>query len=78
MQLNTKKPPSCLIFSRQSLPHVERDEATVMDGWYKYIGARGVVVGMSGFGESAPAADLFQSFGLTSKKVLEAIEKVSV
>ena len=73
-----KETPSCLIFSRQSLPHVERDETTVTDGWYKYLGTRGVVAGMSGFGESAPASDLFELFGLTGKKVLEATEKVSV
>ena len=154
--IEAKDRPSCLIFSRQSLPHVERDEATlanvskggyvirdtdgqpdviviatgsevqlaleaaeqsdkkvrvvsmpsttefdrqdaaykesvlpsavtarvaveaaVMDGWYKYVGLNGAVVGMSSFGESAPAPELFEYFGITTKAVLAAINEVS-
>ena len=29
-------------------------EAASVDGWWKYVGLDGAVVGMSGFGESAP------------------------
>ena len=148
-----KNTPSCLIFSRQSLPHVERDpltlanvekggyiikdadgkpdviviatgsevqlaleaaeqsekqvrvvsmpsttefdkqsseykefvlpasvtariavEAAVMEGWYKYIGMGGKVIGMSGFGESAPAAHLYENFSITTNAILAAID----
>lgn len=154
--IEKKDQPSCLIFSRQSLPHVERDaatlanvskggyiikdcegtpdviviatgsevqlaleaaeqspknvrvvsmpsttefdrqdaaykesvlpaavtarvavEAAIMDGWYKYVGINGAMVGMTGFGESAPAPELFEYFGITTKAVLEAIEQVT-
>ena len=154
--IESKDSPSCLAFSRQSLPHVERDEATiakisrggyiikdtdgtpdviviatgsevqlvlqaaeqsgkkvrvvsmpsttefdrqdaaykesvlpsgvtarvaveaaVMDGWYKYVGLKGAVVGMSRFGESAPAAGLLDYFGITTQAVLETIEQVT-
>ncbi|PID45370.1 MAG: transketolase [Proteobacteria bacterium] len=153
--IEAKDSPSCLIFSRQSLPHIARDEATlaniskggyilkdtdgvpdviviatgsevqlameaaeqsdkkvrvvsmpsttefdkqdaaykesvlpaavtarvaveaaIMDGWYKYVGMNGAVVGMTGFGESAPANELFEYFGITTKAVLAAINDV--
>ena len=37
-------------------------EAAIMDGWWKYVGTNGAVVGMSTFGESAPAPELFKHF----------------
>jgi transketolase len=49
-------------------------EAGVADGWWRYVGARGRVVGMKGFGASAPAKDLFRHFGFTSAAVVEAAE----
>lgn len=49
-------------------------EAGVTDGWYKYVGLDGKVIGMHSFGESAPAGDLFKHFGFTVEKVIEAIE----
>jgi transketolase len=52
-------------------------EAAIMDGWYKYVGINGAMVGMTGFGESAPAPELFEYFGITTKAVLEAIEQVT-
>ncbi|PWQ98702.1 transketolase [Leucothrix arctica] len=154
--IEKKEQPSCLIFSRQALPHMERDEATlanvskggyilkdtdgtpdviviatgsevqlamnaaeqsdkkvrvvsmpsttefdaqdaaykesvlpsavtarvaveaaIMDGWYKYVGLNGEVIGMSTFGESAPAPQLFEYFGITTEAVVEAINKVT-
>ncbi|PWQ95814.1 transketolase [Leucothrix pacifica] len=153
--IEAKDSPSCLIFSRQGLPHMERDEATlaniskggyilkdtdgtpdviviatgsevqlamdaaeqsdkkvrvvsmpsttefdkqdavykesvlpsavtarvaveaaIMDGWYKYVGMNGAVVGMTSFGESAPAEELYEYFGITTKAVLAAIDDV--
>ena len=51
-------------------------EAAIMDGWWKYVGLQGKVVGMTTFGESAPAPVLFEYFGITTEKVLEAINEV--
>ena len=51
-------------------------EAGHTDFWYKYVGLDGRVVGMSSFGESAPAEALFQHFGLTADNVVAAVEDV--
>ena len=51
-------------------------EAAHTDFWYKYVGLDGRVVGMTSFGESAPAASLFQHFGLTVDSVVAAVEDV--
>jgi len=48
-------------------------EAAVTDGWYKYVGSEGVVVGIDRFGESAPANQLFEYFGFTVEKVVKAV-----
>jgi transketolase len=52
-------------------------EAAVPDGWYKYVGLNGVIVGMRTFGESAPAKELFAYFGFTVDKVVEAVNSVT-
>jgi len=44
-------------------------EAGVSDYWRKYVGLEGRVVGIDSFGESAPAAELFEEFGLTVDNV---------
>ncbi|MCP8467438.1 transketolase [Pseudomonas sp. ZM23] len=46
-------------------------EAAHADYWYKYVGLEGRVIGMTTFGESAPAAALFEHFGFTVENVLE-------
>ena len=51
-------------------------EAAVTEGWYKYVGLNGAVVGINRFGESAPAAELFEFFGFTVDKVVEAVNSV--
>ena len=51
-------------------------EAAVTDSWYKYVGLNGAVVGIDRFGESAPAGELFEYFGFTVDKVVEAVESV--
>ncbi len=48
-------------------------EAGVTDGWMKYVGFDGKVVGINRFGESAPAGDLFKHFGFTVDKVIDAV-----
>ncbi|MCU7935026.1 MAG: transketolase [Candidatus Thiodiazotropha sp. (ex Dulcina madagascariensis)] len=52
-------------------------EAAVADGWYKYVGINGKVIGINRFGESAPAGELFKAFGFTAENVLAAIDEVS-
>ena len=52
-------------------------EAAIMDGWWKYVGMNGKVIGMTTFGESAPAPVLFEHFGITTENVLKAINEVA-
>ena len=47
-------------------------EAGIADYWRKYVGLDGAVVGMHGFGASAPADELFPHFGFTVEHVVEA------
>jgi transketolase len=51
-------------------------EAGVPDGWWRYVGPRGRVIGMRSFGASAPGKDLFRHFGFTSAAVIEAAESL--
>ena len=51
-------------------------EAAVTEGWYKYVGLNGAVVGIDRFGESAPAGELFKLFGFTVENVVKAVEGV--
>jgi transketolase len=46
-------------------------EASHADFWYKYVGLEGRIIGMTTFGESAPAAALFEEFGFTLENLLE-------
>src|SRR5690606_18015173 len=67
--------PSTNVFDRQDaaykasvlpagLPRVAVEAGTT-DGWYKYVGLEGRVIGIDRFGESAPAGELFKYFGIT-------------
>jgi len=80
--------PSTNVFDRQTAEYRESVlpstvsarvavEAAVADGWYKYVGLNGVVVGMNTFGESAPAKELFAYFGFTVDKVVEAVNSLT-
>ncbi len=51
-------------------------EAAIMDGWWKYVGSEGAVIGMSSFGESAPAPQLFEHFGFTVENVVKTIKSL--
>lgn len=78
--------PCCDLFDRQSkewqasvLPKgVVRVavEAGVSDGWRKYVGLEGAVVGIDRFGESAPAGHLFKEFGFTVENVVATVKSV--
>ena len=47
-------------------------EAAMRFGWDRYLGDHGAFVGMTGFGASGPADELFRHFGITAEKVVEA------
>ena len=47
-------------------------EAGVTDYWRKYVGLEGAVIGIDSFGASAPADALYQHFGITVERVVEA------
>ena len=55
-------------------------EAGSTAGWHKYVGAiddaRGAVVGLDTFGESAPAGVLFKHFGFTVENVVATVKRV--
>jgi len=48
-------------------------EAAQPDFWRKYVGRTGMVIGMTGFGESAPAKDLYPYFGITAQQLTTAV-----
>jgi len=52
-------------------------EAATVDFWRKYVGLDGEVVGMTTFGASAPAAQLFEHFGITVTAVIDAAKRVN-
>ena len=52
-------------------------EAGIKGSWASQLGTHGVFVGMNGFGASAPAGELYQTFGITVEAVIEAA-KVSL
>ncbi len=78
--------PSTNVFDRQDaaykasvlpagLPRVAVEAGTT-DGWYKYVGLEGRVIGIDRFGESAPAGELFKYFGITADAVVQAVKSV--
>ena len=51
-------------------------EAAHSDYWYKYVGLNGRIVGMTRFGESAPAGELFELFGFTVENVVNKVNEL--
>ncbi|WP_340641750.1 transketolase [Photobacterium damselae] len=51
-------------------------EAGIADFWYKYVGFNGRIIGMTSFGESAPADQLFKLFGFTVENVVESAKEL--
>ena len=78
--------PSTNVFDRQDAAYRESVlprgvprvavEAGVTDGWRKYVGLEGAVVGLDRFGESAPGGELFKHFGFTPEKVASAAREI--
>ncbi len=48
-------------------------EAGVTEGWHRYVGTTGRIVGIDRYGESAPAGQLFDHFGFTADNVATAV-----
>ncbi len=65
----------CLDYRESVLPSDVRArvavEAGLRLGWEHYVGHEGRIVGMDGFGASAPAAVLYEKFGITLASVVE-------
>ena len=79
--------PCMELFEKQSkeykeavLPNAVRKrvavEAGIDYGWGKYVGLDGAVVGMTGFGASAPASVLFKEFGFTTENVVNVVKSI--
>ena len=51
-------------------------EAAAADFWYKYVGLDGRIIGMTTYGESAPAEDLFPYFGFTVDNIVATAEEL--
>jgi len=78
--------PSTTVFDRQDAEYRDQVlpfelpcvavEAGVPDIWRKYVGRRGVVVGIDRFGESAPAKDLMRYFEFVPERVVAAVKAV--
>jgi transketolase len=79
--------PSCEVFDDQ--PKEYRDsvlppglrarvsvEAGATKGWERYVGLDGASVGMTGYGASAPIADLYKNFDITAERVAEEARKL--
>ena len=45
-------------------------EAAIRFGWERYLGEKGDFVGMPGFGESAPAPELYSYFKITAEEAV--------
>ncbi|QLF93962.1 transketolase [Pseudomonas sp. ABC1] len=51
-------------------------EASHADYWFKYVGLEGRIIGMTTYGESAPASQLFEEFGFTVDNVVGTAEEL--
>jgi len=78
--------PSTNVFDRQDVDYINdvlppsvpcvAVEAGVTDGWRKYVGFEGKIIGIDRFGESAPAEELFTYFGVTADAVADAARRL--
>ncbi len=51
-------------------------EAGVTEGWWRYAGTQGRVIGIDRFGESAPAPEVYKHLGVTADRVVEAAKEL--
>ncbi|MGH8237713.1 MAG: transketolase, partial [Steroidobacteraceae bacterium] len=79
--------PSTSVFDAQDESYRERVlprlverrvavEAAAPQTWWRYVGPRGAVVGMTSFGASGVAKDLFKHFGFTPENVVAVVERL--
>ncbi|MCU0575395.1 MAG: transketolase [Desulfobacterota bacterium] len=70
----------CLEYRQSVLPAEVKArvavEAGLRIGWEHYVGLEGVVIGMEGFGASAPGPVLYEKFGITSAALVEAAREL--
>jgi transketolase len=52
-------------------------EAATTFGWERFIGARGIAIGIDHFGASAPGERLFSEFGFTAARVIDAVRSLA-
>lgn len=87
IQANVISMPCLEIFERQDVAYKESVlpestrvrvaiEAARPDLWYRLVGLDGQVIGMEGFGFSAPGKELFEKFGFTVDNVASTVEKL--
>ena len=50
-------------------------EAGIRQGWDRYLGGKGLFVGMNSFGASGKAEELYAHFGITTQAVVDAAQK---
>ena len=74
--------PCCELFDLQGIDYQEQVlgsvpriaiEAGSKFGWEKYVGLQGDIIGMDGFGASAPAGQLYEHFGITIAEVMDSV-----
>jgi transketolase len=81
--------PSTSVFEAQDESYRERVlprqverrvavEAAAPETWWRYVGPRGAVVGMTSFGASGVAKDLFKHFGFTPDNIVAAVERLNL
>ncbi len=67
-------------YRQEVLPNSVRNrvavEAGQIDYWFKFVGLDGKVIGMTTFGESAPAKELYQHFGITKEAIVDAVSEM--
>ena len=79
--------PSWELFEKQSTEYRESVlpksitarvaiEAAIMQGWEKYVGNDGILIGMTGYGASAPIKTLMEKFGFTAANVVEKVKSL--
>ena len=79
--------PSTSVFDRQDAAYKQAVlpvevgariaiEASHADYWYKYVGLEGRIIGMTTFGESAPAPALFEEFGFTVENIVATADEL--
>jgi len=84
MEIRVVSMPCCELFKAQDVVYRESVlpkhikarvavEAGVPDGWYRFVGDAGVVLGIERFGASAPGNAVFTEMGITTEHVKRAM-----